>query len=63
MRHTQVTRITQTRRARLARAITAARPHPTWMEAFEPRVLLSASLSYRPQKPDGSLDTPVLFQT
>ena len=33
------------------------------MESFEPRLLLSASLTYRPQKPDGSLDTPVTFQT
>jgi len=33
------------------------------MEQFEPRVLLSASLTYRPQKTDGSLDTPITFQT
>src|SRR4051794_35050100 len=68
MRHPQVTKTkshptTQTPPARLARAVAKARPQPAWIEPFEPRLLLSASVTYRPQKPDGSLDTPITFQT
>jgi type VI secretion system Hcp family effector len=56
MRFARSTPVCKFTRAR--RALTAA-----CIEAIEPRLLLSASLSYQAQKPDGTLDTPVTFQT
>ena len=56
MRFARSTPVNKFNRAR--RALTAA-----CIEAIEPRLLLSASLTYQAQKPDGTLDTPVTFQT
>jgi len=44
-------------RQRLRRAVQVA------LETIEPRVMLSATLSYRPQKADGTLGSPVVFQS
>ncbi|HEY7120302.1 MAG TPA: type VI secretion system tube protein Hcp [Tepidisphaeraceae bacterium] len=50
-------------RARLQGAVAPFAAPPAWMESVESRVMLSASVTYRPQRPDGSLDTPITFET
>jgi type VI secretion system Hcp family effector len=48
--------------SRLRKAVFAATPRPI-VEPVEPRVMLSATMTYRPQKGDGTLDPAIQFQT
>jgi type VI secretion system Hcp family effector len=47
---------------RAAVGLVARQLHP-WVEAVESRVMLSATVTYRPTGADGKLGTPVVFET